>query len=83
MSNTNFDMQRSDLKKLNNAHVTEQYQVIISNRFAVLENLDDNMDITRASDVLDRIPKFQPKRVLHIKSYSSIKQSFIKNVQNH
>jgi hypothetical protein len=35
-------VQRFDLKKLKNA-VMEQYQVKISNRFAALENLDDNV----------------------------------------
>jgi hypothetical protein len=43
-----FDMQRFDLRKLNNAEVKEQYGVKISNRFAALENLDDNVDINRA-----------------------------------
>jgi hypothetical protein len=39
-----FDMQRFDLKKINDAEVKEQYQVKISNRFAALKNLDDNVD---------------------------------------
>jgi hypothetical protein len=42
-----FDMQRFDLGKLNTEEVKEQYQVKISNRFAALENLDDNMAINR------------------------------------
>jgi hypothetical protein len=33
-----FDMQRFDLRKLNDAEVKEQYQVKITNRFAALEN---------------------------------------------
>jgi hypothetical protein len=36
-----FDMDRFNLRKQNNVHVKEQYQVKISNRFAALENLDD------------------------------------------
>jgi hypothetical protein len=40
-------MHRFYLKKLIDAGVKEQYQVI-SNKFAALENLDDNVDITRA-----------------------------------
>jgi hypothetical protein len=43
-----FDIQRFDLKKLNDAEVKEHYQVKISNRFAALENLDENVDISRA-----------------------------------
>jgi hypothetical protein len=41
-------MQRFDLRKLNDAIVKEEYQIKISNRFAALENLDDNVDINRA-----------------------------------
>jgi hypothetical protein len=41
-------MKRVNLKKLNDVEVKEQYQVKISNSFAALENLDDDVDITRA-----------------------------------
>jgi hypothetical protein len=34
-----FDMQRFDLRKLNDVEVKEQYQVKITNRFAALEKL--------------------------------------------
>jgi uncharacterized metal-binding protein YceD (DUF177 family) len=40
-------MQRFDLKKLNDAEVNKHRQVKISNRFAALENLDDNANINR------------------------------------
>jgi hypothetical protein len=43
-----FDMQRFYLRKLNDAEVKEQYQVKITNRFAVLENCDDNVDMNTA-----------------------------------
>jgi hypothetical protein len=43
-----FDMQRFDLRKLNDTEVTEQYQVKITNRFAALKNFDDNVDMNRA-----------------------------------
>jgi hypothetical protein len=43
-----FDMHRFDLKKLNDAEVKEQYQVKIKNRFATLENCDDNVDMNTA-----------------------------------
>jgi hypothetical protein len=42
-------MARFNLKKLNDVEVKEQYQVIISNMFAALENLfDGGVDISRA-----------------------------------
>jgi hypothetical protein len=37
-----------DLRKLDDAEVTEQYQVKITNRFAALENFDGNVDMNRA-----------------------------------
>jgi hypothetical protein len=36
-----YDVQRFDLRKLNDTEVKEQYQVKIINRFAALENFDD------------------------------------------
>jgi hypothetical protein len=39
-----FDMQRFDLKMLNDVEVRGQHQVKISNRFAAFENMDDNVD---------------------------------------
>jgi predicted glutamine amidotransferase len=45
-----FDMERYNLKNLNNVEVKEQYHVEISKRFTVLENLDDDMDVNRASE---------------------------------
>jgi glycine betaine/choline ABC-type transport system substrate-binding protein len=43
-----MDLERFDLKQLNQEEVKEQYQVTIKNKFAALENLDDNGDINRA-----------------------------------
>jgi len=40
-----FDLERCDLKKLDDVEVKEKYQVEISNRFATLESLDENFDI--------------------------------------
>jgi hypothetical protein len=54
-------MERFNLKKLNEIEGKEQYHVEISNRFAVLENLDNEVDINRAWKNI-RISKFQPKR---------------------
>jgi hypothetical protein len=44
----NFDLERFDMKKLNDVEVKEKYQVEISNRFAALESLDESFDINNA-----------------------------------
>jgi hypothetical protein len=43
-----FDMERFNLKKLDEVEGKEQYRVEISNRFAALENFNDDVDINRA-----------------------------------
>jgi len=42
-----FDRQRFNLRKLNEPEVKEEYQIEITNRFAALENLNENEDINR------------------------------------
>jgi len=42
-----FDRQRFNLRKLNEPEVREKYQIEFTNRFAALENSDDNKDINR------------------------------------
>jgi len=42
-----FDRQRFNLKKLNETEVREQYQIEITNRFAALENFNDDEDVDR------------------------------------
>jgi hypothetical protein len=49
-----MDMDRFNLKQLNEVEVKEQYQVTIKT-FSALENLEDNRDIYRAWDLLERI----------------------------
>jgi hypothetical protein len=41
----NFDLERFDLKNLDDAEVKEKHQVEISNRFAVLESLDESLTL--------------------------------------
>jgi hypothetical protein len=43
-----MEMQRFNLKKLNEGEVEVQYQVAITNKFPAVENLKDNGDINRA-----------------------------------
>jgi hypothetical protein len=43
-----MDVERFNLKQLNEEEVKEEYKVTIKNNFAALENLDDNGDINKA-----------------------------------
>jgi hypothetical protein len=43
-----FDLERFDMKKLDDVEVNEKYQVEISNRFSALESLDESFDINNA-----------------------------------
>jgi glycine betaine/choline ABC-type transport system substrate-binding protein len=47
-----MDVERFNLKQLNEEEVKEQYQVTIKNKFAAPENLDDNGDINRAWETI-------------------------------
>ena len=42
-----FDGQRFNLRKLNEPEVRELYQIEITNRFAALENVNDDEDVNR------------------------------------
>jgi hypothetical protein len=53
-------MEGYNLKKLNEVEGKEQHWVEISDRFAALENLDDDVGINRAWET---ISIFRPKRV--------------------
>jgi hypothetical protein len=56
-------MERFNLKKLSEVEGKEQYRVGISNWFAALENLDDDVDINRAWESVRENIKMSPKRV--------------------
>jgi len=43
-----FDVERFNLRKLNELEVRKKYQIEISNRFAASENLNDSANINRA-----------------------------------
>jgi hypothetical protein len=47
-----MDVERFNLKQLNEEEVKEQYQVAIKNKFTALENLDDNEDINKAWETI-------------------------------
>jgi hypothetical protein len=46
-----FDVERFNLKSLNDVELKVKYQVKISNRFTALENLDGDVDIKRVQEI--------------------------------
>jgi hypothetical protein len=48
LARQNSDLERFDLKRLDDVEVKEKYQVGISNRFAGLESLDESFNINNA-----------------------------------
>jgi hypothetical protein len=68
-----MDMERFNLKKLNEGELKEQYQVTIKNRFSALENLEDNGDINRAWDAIRGNIKISAKECISV----IVKQSVI------
>jgi hypothetical protein len=56
-----MDMERFNLKQLNEEEVKEQYQVTIKTKFTALGNLDDNGDINRAWDSITENIKISAK----------------------
>jgi hypothetical protein len=57
-------MESFNLKKLNEVEGKEQYRVEISNRFAALENLDAEMDISTAWETIRKNIKILVKESL-------------------
>jgi predicted lipase len=43
-----FDVERCNLRKLNDLEVRKQYMIEVTNRFAASENVSDDEDINRA-----------------------------------
>jgi hypothetical protein len=59
-----FDLERFDLKKLDDVEVKEKCQVEISNRFAALESLDESFDINNAWESIRENIKISAKENL-------------------
>jgi hypothetical protein len=59
-----FDLERFDLKKLDDVEVKKKYQVEISNRFAALESLDESFDINNAWESIRENIKISAKENL-------------------
>jgi 50S ribosomal subunit-associated GTPase HflX len=64
VSTQKFDTERFTLEKLIKTVGKEQYQVKISNKFAALENLDDDVNIKRAWETIKQNIKISAKESL-------------------
>jgi hypothetical protein len=76
-----FDMQKSDLRQLNNTEVKDQIK--IWNRCAALENLDDIVDINRAWENIRGNINMWAKGSLGHYELKQINHGVMKNVQNY
>jgi hypothetical protein len=59
-----FDMERFNLKKLNDVESKEQFRAEVSNRFAALEDLDTEMEINNAWETITENIKISAKESL-------------------
>jgi hypothetical protein len=57
-----FDMERFNLKKLNDVERKEQFRVEVSNRFAALEDLDTKVEINGAWETITENIKISAKK---------------------
>jgi hypothetical protein len=57
----NIDLERFDLKNLDDVAAKEKYQVEISNRFSASENLEESFDIHNAWESIREISRPHPK----------------------
>jgi hypothetical protein len=71
-----MDMERFNLKQLNEEEVTEQYQVTVKNKFAALENLDDNGGISSSWDTIRENIKILAKESIGLCESKYLKPRF-------
>jgi hypothetical protein len=57
-----LDRQRFNLSKLNDLEVRKQYQIDITNRFATLENLNEDEDVNRTWENIKENSSNNPTR---------------------
>jgi len=61
-----FDVERFNLRMLNELEVRKRYQIEIANRFAASENLSDGKDINKAWENIKEIIKISAKESLSV-----------------
>jgi hypothetical protein len=59
-----FDGERFNLRKLNEPKVSKQYQIMVTSRFAALENLSDGEDRNRTWENIKENIKTSAKEIL-------------------
>ena len=74
------DRQRFNLSKLNDLEVRKHYQIDITNRFAALENLNEDKDVNRTWENIKENIKTSAKGSLGVHDGSSINPGLMKNV---
>jgi hypothetical protein len=77
-----IDMERLNLKMLNEGDVKEQYQVTVRNKFAALENVEDSGDINGAWDNISENIKISGKEILSCCDSKHRKQRIDENAKN-
>jgi len=73
-----FEGKRFNLSKLNELEVRKQYQIEITNRFAALENLSDDVDKNRALENIEENTKTSVKESLGLQELKQHKPWFDK-----
>jgi hypothetical protein len=71
-----MDMERFNLKQLNEEEVKEQYQFTIKNKTAALENLDENGDINMAWETIRENKRISAKEGIGLCESKSYKPWF-------
>ena len=71
-----FDVERFNLRKLNELEVRKQYQIKISNKSAALENLSDGEDINRAWENIKENMKTSTEDSLGLHELKQLKPRF-------
>ena len=70
------DRQRFNLRKLNEPEVREQYQIEITNKFAALENLNNDEDVNRTWDNIKENNQTSAKKSLGLHKFKQDKPWF-------
>jgi hypothetical protein len=70
------DVEKFNQKQLNEEEVKEEYQVTIKNKFAAVENLNDNGDINRAWETIRENIRMLAKESIRLCESKSYKPWF-------
>jgi hypothetical protein len=78
-----FDMERINLKKLNDVEGNEQFRVEVSNRFAALEDLDTEVEISNPWEIIRENIKISAKKRLGYFGLKKHKHGSTKDAQKY